>query len=193
MAHAEQKEFCEQVKQKFPAHFKNKWVLDCGSLDINGNNRYLFEDSVYLGIDVGSGPNVDIVTEIHKFSARSDMFDVVISTECFEHDMHWKESFINIVRMLKPGGLFLFTCATTGRAEHGTCLNEACSAPLISTRQDLWAYYYKNLTAEDYKKEFYLYRIFEPFAFSENTSSCDLYFYGIKKHDIDLKTAPIWK
>ena len=39
--------------------FKNKKVLDIGSLDINGSNRFLFEDCNYLGIDVGEGKNVD--------------------------------------------------------------------------------------------------------------------------------------
>ena len=43
-------------------------------------------------------------------------FDVVISCECFEHNPYWRETFLNMTRVLRPGGLFVLTCATTGRA-----------------------------------------------------------------------------
>lgn len=52
MAHPEQVEFCTRIKNKFPDFFKNKNVLDVGSLDINGNNRYLFQNCSYTGVDV---------------------------------------------------------------------------------------------------------------------------------------------
>jgi hypothetical protein len=46
MAHQAQQDFCNSVRQLFPDHFRGKTVLDVGSLDINGNNRYLFTDCV---------------------------------------------------------------------------------------------------------------------------------------------------
>ena len=52
MAHQEQINFCLYVKEKYPTFFNNKKVLDVGSGDINGNNRYLFEDCDYFGCDV---------------------------------------------------------------------------------------------------------------------------------------------
>lgn len=42
--HKEQINYCLSIKNKYPELFKGK-ILDCGSLDINGNNRYLFEDT----------------------------------------------------------------------------------------------------------------------------------------------------
>ena len=36
MAHQQQQNFCLSVKNNFPKFFQNKWVLDIGSLDING-------------------------------------------------------------------------------------------------------------------------------------------------------------
>ena len=63
----------------------NKLVLDIGSLDINGNNQYLFEDCQYTGIDVGVGKNVDIVSKAHELKMPSGTYDTIISTECFEH------------------------------------------------------------------------------------------------------------
>ena len=65
MAHEEQKIFLESVKSKFSEKFKNCRVLDIGSLDINGNNRFLFENYEYIGLDIGEGNNVDIVCRGH--------------------------------------------------------------------------------------------------------------------------------
>lgn len=44
-------------------------------------------------------------------------FDTIISTECFEHDPEYSESLNKIYKMLKPDGLFCFTCASTNRME----------------------------------------------------------------------------
>src|SRR5688572_9173960 len=106
MAHPQQSDFCLSVKKQFPELFKGVRVLDIGSLDINGNNRFLFEQAQYIGIDLGSGPNVSVVCEGHLYD--DEPFDVVISTECAEHDLHWRETALNAVRLTKAGGLFLF-------------------------------------------------------------------------------------
>lgn len=58
MAHIEQVEYCSKVKNKFPEWFINKFVLDIGSLDINGNNQYLFSNCPYLGLDIGDRKSV---------------------------------------------------------------------------------------------------------------------------------------
>ena len=168
--HHAQKQFCRWVKQKYPHHFKGKKVLDCGSLDVNGNNRYLFDDCDYLGIDIGEGPNVDVVSFIHLYRAPDESFDTIISTECFEHDRHYAESLSNITRMLKPGGMFLFTCATTGRQEHGTSKIRPGSSPFTND-------YYKNLTEQDIRL------VMDTHLFAEyefQVKHTDLYFYGIK-------------
>ena len=39
MAHKEQVEFCNKVKDLFPNYFNNVKVLDVGSFDCNGNDR----------------------------------------------------------------------------------------------------------------------------------------------------------
>ena len=68
MAHPEQKVWCNYVKQKRPEFFKNVHVCDIGSLDINCNNRYLFEDYKYVGVDICTGRNVDVVMKAHEFN-----------------------------------------------------------------------------------------------------------------------------
>ncbi len=178
MAHPEQKEFCLKIKELLPRHFVETVVLDVGSLDINGNNGYLFEDSLYLGIDVGPGPNVNIVSKAHEFAAADEYFKVIISTECFEHDMFYDKSIKNIIRMLSPEGLFLFTCATEGRPEHGTRRTKPEDAPLLTEE---WSDYYKNLTEKDIREVMDVDSIFSSYAFEVNDVSKDLYFYGIKR------------
>jgi len=181
MAHPEQIEFCKKVKELYPSYFNDVFVLDAGSLDVNGNNQYLFEDSHYLGIDIGEGKNVDIVQKAHELKLPDNTFDIVISTEVFEHDMYYQESIKNLYRMLKPGGMFLFTCATTGRPEHGTRSSEPESAPLLQNVEE-WEDYYKNLDENDIKLIFEseIEKYFYKYQFSVNIKSHDLYFWGIK-------------
>lgn len=180
MAHPEQKVFCSKVKELLPQFFSNKLVLDVGSLDINGNNRYLFEDCVFMGIDVGEGNNVDLVSKTHEFLMPDETYDVIISTECFEHDMYYDLSLENIVRLLKKDGLFLFTCATEGRPEHGTLRTSPADAPLLANFGE-WSNYYKNLSESDIRKVINIENTFSSFAFEVNNNSHDLYFWGIKR------------
>lgn len=187
MAHLNQIKYCESVKSKYPQYFKNKKVLDIGSLDINGSNRYLFEDCDYLGIDVGEGRNVDLVCVGHEFEGPDNHFDTIISTEVFEHDMHYEKTITNVMRMLKPGGMFLFTCASTGRAEHGTRKSDGSWAAPLLMGKDEWADYYKNLVAEDVMIIDGFKSTFPDGVFGYNAESCDLYFTGIKNGKDYLK------
>ena len=183
MAHESQRQYCLRVKKRFPKWFHKKKILDAGSLDINGSNRYLFTDCEYTGIDVGEGKNVDIVSTIHEFDAKDESYDVIISTECFEHDMYYEKSLKNIVRMLKPHGLFLFTCATTGRFEHGTRRSAPGDAPLLNEK-DIWQDYYKNLTEKDVRDSISIESNFLKYQFEIDTEHKDLQFWGIKKWKI---------
>ena len=71
MAHKQQKAFCKSVRSKYKKYFKSVVVVDVGSLDINGNNRYLFDfRSRYLGIDLYRGINVDIVGNAPEVLAK---------------------------------------------------------------------------------------------------------------------------
>ena len=180
MAHSEQTFFCITVKTLLPKHFQSKKVLDVGSLDINGNNRHLFEGGSYTGLDVGQGENVDIVCKTHEFNDPDGSYQTIISTECFEHDMFYDKSLLNIVRLLASGGLFIFTCASTGRPEHGTARTSPADAPLLSAYEN-WSDYYKNLTEEDIRAVIDVDDIFKKYKFEYNPQSFDLYFYGVKR------------
>ncbi|NBL00451.1 MAG: class I SAM-dependent methyltransferase, partial [Erysipelotrichia bacterium] len=183
MAHIQQQEFCRSVQGQFPEFFKNKFVLDIGSLDINGNNQEWFDNCKYLGVDIAYGRNVDIVSKGHELGFPDATFDVIISTECFEHDQYYISTIQNIYRMLKPGGLFIFTCATTGRPEHGTRRTTPEDAPLLQSDIE-WSDYYKNLTENDIRQVLDIEHSFSDHKFSTNEFSHDLYFYGFKKGEL---------
>ena len=180
MAHPAQVDYCNSIKSKFPKYFKNTKVVDFGSLDINGSNREFFEDCDYTGIDIGPGKNVDIVSMAHEYTAPDNTYDVVISTEMFEHDRFLYLSLPNMIRVLRPGGLFLFTCASTNRAEHGTLRKESNSSPLTS-RIPEWNEYYKNLTENDIRDVISVEDLFSAYEFISERNDEDLYFWGIKK------------
>jgi SAM-dependent methyltransferase len=176
--HFAQTEFFKRVRDKFPERFKGVDVLDVGSLDINGNNHYLFEDYNYIGLDIGEGNNVDVVCNAHEYKTKK-RFDVVISSECFEHDMHYQKTLLNCLKLLKKGGMFLFSCASTGRREHGTIRTKKESSPHTTKIED-WMNYYKNLTEQDIRDVIDM-NVFSEYYFEYNPYPGDLYFYGFTK------------
>jgi hypothetical protein len=150
-----------------------------GSHDINGNNRYLFDETcVYLGLDVCPGDNVDIVMPVHELYLAGNPFGVIISTEAFEHDMYITDSLPRICNiLLQPRGLFMFTCGTTGCREHGT--NKVHPELSGTSKIDSWKNYYHNLTEEEIRAIVNVDKVFAEYGFSVVGTS--LQFWGIKK------------
>jgi SAM-dependent methyltransferase len=182
MAHKQQHDYVSSLRTKFPKHFFQKKVLEIGSLNINGTNRDFFNFCDYLGVDVGEGPCVDIVCSGHELDHPEETYDTVLSTECFEHNPHWVETFQNMYRMCKENGMIFMTCATTGRPEHGTTRTSPYDSPLtIGIGWD----YYKNLTEQDFRDNFDLDSMFDDYYFEVCTTHPDLYFYGFKKAVVD--------
>jgi SAM-dependent methyltransferase len=95
----------------------------------------------YVGIDLAPGRAVDVVASGHDFG-RAEWFAAVVTTECLEHDPGWRTTLANVERVLRPGGVLVLTCATTGRHEHGTTRTSPAMSP--STND-----HYRNLTASD--------------------------------------------
>lgn len=197
MAHKEQKEYIDKIKTKFPHFFKKCKVLDIGSFDVNGNEKIWFEDCDFIGLDIGHGKGVDVVCPANEYDAPNESFDTIISCECWEHNPFYKESIINSVRMLKSGGFFIFTCATTGRPVHGTATQDNIDKNRLVTSQgnssinwitmpnvfrDDWDNeYYKNVTEEDIREFLDVDMVFSQYQFEVNLNHFDLYFWGIKK------------
>lgn len=156
--------------------FVRKIVLEIGSLDINGSVRSFFEQCNYTGLDIGPGPGVDVVCEGQKYDAPSASFDVVICCEVMEHNPFWADTLRNMMRLLKPGGFLVMSCATKGRLEHGTTRTDIGSSP--HTVDQGWDYY-RNLTAKDITKEVDLSELSSS-GFATNLMNWDLYLLGVK-------------
>lgn len=175
MSHYVQQDFFLFVKKLFPNMFKGVRVVDIGSLDINGSLRELFTDPVYIGIDIGPGKNVDVVCKGHQFRSLIP-FDTVVSANCLEHDMFYRETLRNMVDLIHSGGLMAFGCASTGFREHGTRRTTPNDAPLLSGE---WGDYYKNLTESDVREAFDPDVEFSKYRFEKGPDRC-LYFWGVK-------------
>ncbi len=188
MAHQEQLNFIRTTSENLTKDYSNRKILEIGSFDVNGSIRQFFEKSTYIGVDLAEGPGVDIVCEGNKLDHPDNTYDVTLSCECFEHNPHWADTFLNMYRMTKQGGIVVFTCATTGRPEHGTTRTSPAVSP---GSQSIGWDYYQNLTEVDFQQAFELGKLFDSHFFLTNTNSCDLYFVGLKSgtpkvFDVDL-------
>lgn len=191
--HKEAIHFITFMSNIFTQYFNRKIVLDVGGGDINGNNKNYFKNCLYICNDVCDSPNVNCVSRTKDLLFDNNHFDTIISTECFEHDPEYQESFLKIYRLLKPNGLFLFTCASTGRPEHGTRRSKPNqSYGTISDIEDMRDYY-KNLTEQDLNNVLKLNESFVIWKTFYNNFSHDLYFYGIKRGEIDEDLKELYK
>jgi SAM-dependent methyltransferase len=197
MAHKEQKDYLDRVKKEHPKAFKNIKVLDIGSFDVNGNEAPWFDDCEFIELDLLPGPGVDIACPANEYDAPDETFDTIISCECWEHNPFYKESILNAIRMLKPQGYFIWSCATTGRPVHGTATQDEIDKAKGVTSQgnkiiewktmpnvekENWDNeYYKNVTEEDIRSFCDVDKIFSSYKFEVEPNHCDLYFWGIKK------------
>lgn len=185
--HKAQQDFYVSIKKKFPQFFRDSRVLEIGSLDINGTIRQYFKNCpLYIGVDVGPGPCVDVIAFGQDLDYSDNFFDHTTSSELFEHCEAWKEVFLNMHRMTRQNGLLSFTCAwgptddrvKKGRPEHGTSRTDKGSSPLTVA---LGIEYYENRNAYDFETNFDLDSMFSDYEFIENKENLDLYFWGIKK------------
>lgn len=172
MSHPEQIEFVERVRKLFPHLFSSTRVIEIGSLDINGSIRTLFDGCEYVGVDLEPGIGVDLVSLGHEVDLDDRSFEVAISCECFEHNPHWRETFLNMCRMTRE--LVVLTVATHGRPEHGTTSTTPEDSPFTQGRWD----YYRNLGVEDLSL-FPLNQLFKEYEISYSRDTNDIYFWGL--------------
>lgn len=169
----------KQLKYYFS---KNKLVLDVGSGDFNGTNRVFFDPSCQIhGNDVFPGRNVDLVYKTSELPFFEPTFDTIISSNCFQNDPEFKESIKKIVSILRPGGLLLFSCPTTGCPEFGTRRHVPQASFGAKAGLSKWKDYFRTLTLQDIKDAIPLNSVFSRYIICENKKSHDIFFLGIKK------------
>lgn len=177
MAHFQQLQFVNLLSRHMTADWTGLSVLEIGSANVNGSIRPFFAGSQYTGVDLTPGPDVELVASGHEVTSPDNSFDLTISCECFEHNPKWLETFVNMHRMTKAGGVCVVTCASRGRLEHGTTRTRPFDSP--SSLSIGWDYY-RNLNREDFERRLPLAQMFESHAFLRNDVSKDLYFVGRK-------------
>lgn len=124
-------------------------IVEIGSWNVNGSVREFFNTSNYLGLDVFNGKGVDRVYDGQDLNfLKPNSFEVSISCECFEHNPYWKQNLQDMIRITKPGGIIIVTCASRGRFEHGT--NR--TSPEDSISVELGWEYYKNVRVNTFKR-----------------------------------------
>ena len=118
-----------KFRENYLNKFNNPKIIDLGSLDINGSLKDLINfKSEYIGVDIEGGKNVDVVLETpYSFPFKDNSIDVVVSVSTFEHVEFFWETFIEILRILKPNGLFF--------------LNVPANGPFHRHETDNWRFY----------------------------------------------------
>jgi len=104
-------------------------VLDIGGRDLNGSTRPLFPNArPYHVLDILPGDGVDFVAdaadwrpttrEWEELPPGARGYDLVLTTETFEHAKRWREIIKTAWDVLRPGGWLILTCAGPGRPAH---------------------------------------------------------------------------
>lgn len=113
-------EHVERLVDKYLSSRKILNIIDIGSYDVNGSYKPSFTKMgwTYTGVDLAPGPNVDVVlASPYKLPLHSHSADVIVSGQAFEHIEYFWLTWLEMARVLKPGGL-IFLLAPSRGYEH---------------------------------------------------------------------------
>lgn len=85
-------------------------VVDIGSYDVNGSMRSVVEGrgNLYTGVDITSGPNVDVVIDSSTWDPLVDgSIDFAISGSCLEHVFAPWEWVALLYKKMRTGGVVI--------------------------------------------------------------------------------------
>jgi SAM-dependent methyltransferase len=91
-------------------------IVDVGAMDINGSLRSVCPSHLrYVGVDIEAGKGVDLVaTDPYRVPLDDEVCDIVVSSSCFEHNEFFWLTFLDALRILKPGGVLYVNAPATG-------------------------------------------------------------------------------
>ncbi len=112
-------ENCKLFFDTYSSHFiKNETVkvIEIGSQDVNGSLRSVCPTQFnYTGIDFIHGKGVDLILDDpYKLPFPDNSTDIILSSSCFEHSEMFWVLFLEIIRVLKPNGLFYLNVPSNG-------------------------------------------------------------------------------
>ena len=92
-------------------------IVEIGSRSVNADIRNTLNNNFsYIGLDIEAGKNVDVVLENpYKFPFEDSSIDVIISISVFEHTEFFWLTFLEILRVLKPQGLFFLNAPSNSK------------------------------------------------------------------------------
>ena len=91
-------------------------VVELGSQDVNGSLRdHCPPGAFYIGLDLVPANGVDlVVSPAGPLPLASDIADAVLTSSAFEHDICFWDTFLELVRILRPGGLLYVNVPSNG-------------------------------------------------------------------------------
>ncbi|RXH06467.1 methyltransferase domain-containing protein [Bradyrhizobium guangzhouense] len=91
-------------------------VVEIGAMNVNGTLRDACPvGAFYVGLDVESGPGVDVVVQAGAaFPVKSEIADIVVASSVLEHDNFFWLTFLEMIRVLKPGGALYISAPSNG-------------------------------------------------------------------------------
>jgi SAM-dependent methyltransferase len=110
---------CQSFFDAYAPHLASRLhvkVIEIGSQNVNGTLRDTCPDHFeYIGVDFQDAKGVDVVLkDPYLLPFEDESVDVVLSSSCFEHsEMFWLV-FLEILRVLKPNGLFYLNTPSAG-------------------------------------------------------------------------------
>jgi SAM-dependent methyltransferase len=105
------KAFCRLVAQTF--HCPEP-VYEFGSFQVEGQEGYanlrgIFPGKTYVGCDMRDGHGVDRVLDVSAIKLPDATAGTILCIETFEHVFEVRRAFDEVLRVLKPGGVFVIT------------------------------------------------------------------------------------
>lgn len=113
------------LDQFFSTYFKkfeNPKILDFGSQSLADHKsaktilETKFSKFSYVGADIAKGQNVDVVLKdpYNIKELDSNSFDIIVCTSTFEHIEFFWLTYLEIIRVLKPRGIFYLNAPSNG-------------------------------------------------------------------------------
>lgn len=100
----------------YAARLEGAMVVDIGAQNVNGSLRDVMPAHLrYVGVDFVNAPGVDVVlTDPYQLPFDGESVDIVVTSSCLEHsEMFWL-TFLEILRVLRPGGLLYMNVPSNG-------------------------------------------------------------------------------
>lgn len=90
------------------SHFgNNKLILDVGGNKNIGKKGYIYNHKNYICLNISKEANPDVIGSAFNLPFKDNTFDVVISTEVFEHLEYPFITANEVYRVLKKDGIFI--------------------------------------------------------------------------------------